>query len=459
MSSSSGPAARGSSGQSASRGARCQGKRPYFTAEWNDPQTGRKRRESTGEKSRREAERYAARLEDMINSGQYGAIRVLWKDFRELYIGYHFRSEEELEKLRALALKKGMGKRRTKVKNRWTASTKARVETALNAIERILKPKFLSSVNDAAIVKLTNELLDSGRSPAGVASCLRHVKAALRWANRKRLLSNMPDIEMPEGANVSGGRAVTAEEFDRMLQTVPKVVRERDVESWRHLLECLWFTGLRLGEAMKLSWTDDKDLLIDLEGKYPKFHIRALASKNGKDQRFPMSPEAAEFLLRTPKFYRYQFATNPSFNGRRAKLAEASRIVATIGEMAKIFVARTPDGYPIFATAHDLRRSFATRWAAKVTPSVLQGLMRHASPATTAKFYSDLGGDPIAEAVWQASGKDVPKMSESAAKLTITEPSPALPVSSDRLEGTDVSHYDSQSSVDSSTSRARSSVG
>ena len=56
-----------------------------------------------------------------------------------------------------------------------------------------------------------------------------------------------------------------------------------------------------------------------------------------------------------------------------------------------------------FATAHDLRRSFGTRWAKRVMPAVLQRLMRHAEIATTMKYYVTMDADSVADELW---GKD-----------------------------------------------------
>ena len=53
-----------------------------------------------------------------------------------------------------------------------------------------------------------------------------------------------------------------------------------------------------------------------------------------------------------------------------------------------------------FATAHDLRRAFGTRWAKKVMPAVLQRLMRHQSIGTTMKFYVGIEADDVAADLW-----------------------------------------------------------
>jgi integrase len=51
--------------------------------------------------------------------------------------------------------------------------------------------------------------------------------------------------------------------------------------------------------------------------------------------------------------------------------------------------------------AHDLRRSFGQRWAARIMPQILMQLMRHETIETTMKYY--VGRE--AEALWAAVGK------------------------------------------------------
>jgi integrase len=53
-----------------------------------------------------------------------------------------------------------------------------------------------------------------------------------------------------------------------------------------------------------------------------------------------------------------------------------------------------------FASAHDLRRSFGTRWAGRVKPAILQLLMRHESIETTMKYYVDQDADDISDQLW-----------------------------------------------------------
>lgn len=57
-----------------------------------------------------------------------------------------------------------------------------------------------------------------------------------------------------------------------------------------------------------------------------------------------------------------------------------------------------------FASAHDLRRAFGTRWSSRVTPAVLQQLMRHVSIETMLKFYIEQDADTLARVLWESSG-------------------------------------------------------
>ena len=120
------------------------------------------------------------------------------------------------------------------------------------------------------------------------------------------------------------GRPITGEEFDRMVLAIPaglvevsqrqrkkepkrpvkhttKVITPAIEASWRHYLTGLWLSGLRLEESLVLSWDEDAPFSIDLTGRRPAFRILAEAQKSGRDEILPMTPDFAEFILRTPE--------------------------------------------------------------------------------------------------------------------------------------------------------------
>jgi integrase len=149
-----------------------------------------------------------------------------------------------------------------------------------------------------------------------------------------------------------------------------------------------------LRESVALSWDADEPFTVDLAGRHPQFRI--LKQKSGKQQLLPMTPDFTEWLLQTPEDAR----SGPVFPIRVGRDA-AGRIVSRIGKRARVVVDKAAGK---FATAHDLRRSFGTRWSQHVMPATLQKMMRHASIKTTMAFYVDREADDIAAELWRVHG-------------------------------------------------------
>ena len=68
-----------------------------------------------------------------------------------------------------------------------------------------------------------------------------------------------------------------------------------------------------------------------------------------------------------------------------------------------------------FASAHDLRRAFGTRWASRVRPATLQLLMRHRSIETTLKYYVAQDADEVGDELWRNYGDSPAGRSASSA--------------------------------------------
>ena len=114
----------------------------------------------------------------------------------------------------------------------------------------------------------------------------------------------------------------------------------------------------------------------------------------------PITPDFAKFLLATPKDERHGrfFNLKGLYSGKPISPKRVSRIVSSIGEKTGVVVNKAAEKY---ASAHDLRRAFGTRWATKVKPATLKMLMRHQTIETTMKDYVDLDADDIASELWQ----------------------------------------------------------
>lgn len=238
--------------------------RKYYRMAYVDPITEKKVVRSTKKTTRRDAERVSAVWESELREGRFQPDkRITWEQFRERY---------EKEKLASLADK-----------------TQVASNTAFNHLENLINPKRLASLNSITLSRFQAELRKTEIRETSIACHLRHIKSALNWAVSIGLLTKMPKIEMPRRAKgvAMRGRPIVAEEFERMIATVPKV-RKRDPGNWQRFLTGLWLSGLRLGEALALSWDEDAPFAMDLSGKHPRFRIWAEAEKGHRDRFLPI---------------------------------------------------------------------------------------------------------------------------------------------------------------------------
>jgi integrase len=146
--------------------------------------------------------------------------------------------------------------------------------------------------------------------------------------------------------------------------------------------------------------------------------IPAESEKGGTHRLLPLVPEAAELFQNVAKADRAGWVFRPlnkqgePLSRSRWAVGDAFEAIATkagvvVGEREKL----DSDGKPVivkeYASAHDLRRAFGTRWARRVMPTVLRELMRHASVSTTMAYYVTQNAEATAEVLWVAAGNTV----------------------------------------------------
>ena len=92
----------------------------------------------------------------------------------------------------------------------------------------------------------------------------------------------------------------------------------------------------------------------------------------------PVTPDFARLLEETP------------VEDRRGRVFKCS---TTRTDNASSTIVQFCRAAGVKGSAHDFRRSFATRWARRLPAQALQRLMRHSSLATTMTFYAtgDIG--------------------------------------------------------------------
>ena len=117
-----------------------------------------------------------------------------------------------------------------------------------------------------------------------------------------------------------------------------------------------------------------------------------------------MTPDFATFLMETPEAERVGrvFKLDGLNTAKPISSRWVGMIVSEIGRRAGVVVNKA-DGK--FASAHDLRRSYATRWAPRVKPATLQLLMRHADISTTLKYYVAQDAADVSDELWDQWGQ------------------------------------------------------
>ncbi len=167
------------------------GDRPVYYAQYRDEVTGKKVRKSTGEKTKRKAERFAVQWEADIKSGKSAG--STWSNFRERFTMEH-----------CITLRD---------------STAQSYETILDQLEAFSKPLRLESVTADFISRWRVHLVKIGVSDSTRATYLRTLKASLNWAASVGLLSAVPRFpkDKRKDSGKHRGRALTAAEVQMMI--------------------------------------------------------------------------------------------------------------------------------------------------------------------------------------------------------------------------------------------------
>lgn len=339
-----------------------------------DPVTGRQKRRSAGTKNPKEAERAAERWQTELSKGKFKPPEDLtWQEFRDRF------EDQSLD-----------GK---------SSGYFAVFHSAFKRFEEATEIQMLRDVPDL-MDTFELALRRSSLSVNTVRTYLKHFRTAVEWAVEKGYLAESPKkTRLPDAIDEMKGRPLSDDEFQTILAAVPSVVGVEQSNDWKLYLQGLWLSGLRRQESLILSWDEHAPFAVDMTGLYPRFRIKGKAQKSRKSQFLPMTPDFAEWLLKAyPASERTELVFNPcGVAGARLTGSEAGRYISSIGKVAGVEVK---PGSGKFATCHDFRRSFGTRWSRRVMPAELKMLMRHADVETTMKYYVDIDSEHIAAGLW-----------------------------------------------------------
>lgn len=389
--------------------------KPCLQLRWKDDD-GKWKQQATEETRRREAERLADMKAKELDAG-VSRFALDWHDFCQRY------KSERLCMLRPNS------------RSDWRTASELyghfmKPETVRDLTANEIS-KFIAELRKPYVYTKGKEIHTKHFTQDRIAKFLGEIRRALTWAAKIRLIDDVPFIAIPtkRSSSVMHARPVTTEEFERMLAAVPAVVADRlkaafkranekrfvellalekaMVASWTDALNKYWLSGFRLEEATNMSWDQpDVHCIEGIDRMRPKLRIRSEFEKGKRDRLYPLTPDFVEYLRRTPAPERTGLLINPlTSKGRTTSKTTIGRMISDIGKEAKVVVDIDPlTKKRKLASAHDLRRSFGTRWAPLVKPITLQHLMRHESITTTMKFYVDQDATGTADEVWEAFG-------------------------------------------------------
>ena len=150
-------------------------------------------------------------------------------------------------------------------------------------------------------------------------------------------------------------------------------------------------------EAVKLTWYEGPFAVENIDARRPMFYIEPDAEKGGKARRLPLTPDFVDLLRGIPEEKRVGFVF-PIPGKKVTRLKSTRDIGRRISEAGEAAGIRVNDSK--YASAHDLRRAFAVRWAPRVTQTVLCELMRHESIESVKQYYLGQAAEATADAVW-----------------------------------------------------------
>jgi integrase len=231
------------------------------------------------------------------------------------------------------------------------------VERYLDRYARALRGLPATAVDRKRIA----DLLDSIARHSGAVSANRartSLSALFTWAMRKGLHDQNPVIATETRKEKSRHRVLT----DPELSTVWNTVGEGD---YADIIRLLILTGQRASEIADLRWSEidfDEDLIS----------LPPERTKNGRPHEIPMSAAVRDILQRRPRSGARDFVLGSGAGGFSAWAKSKERLDKRIADKL---------GKPLpHWTAHDLRRTAATRMAdLGEGPHIVEAVLNHVS--------------------------------------------------------------------------------
>jgi integrase len=230
---------------------------------------------------------------------------------------------------------------------------------------------------------------------------LRNCRTIFNDAINWQLIKNNPfrNVRKPK-STVKRWHYLKSDEYSRLLEAAPSL-------RWKALYALAYTAGLRLGEALNLTWADidlKKKVLIvqNREGTdiMPPFYV-----KDNEKRTIPLPKQTVDllielrlsnpgifkvpYILLTERQYNSMIAKYDSYRKQRRPWLNRNMANNQLTNF-KLHVKKAgikPNGQ---LAIHTLRKSCIKTWADHLPPNVTKELAGHADLATTMKYYNQV---------------------------------------------------------------------
>lgn len=244
-------------------------------------------------------------------------------------------------------------------------------ETKLFRWRKHLKPEFgklqLEDVRPPMVEDYKRRRILLGAKPSTVNKEIRLLRHMLRMAVRWGILGEDPlrEVEMAPERDPDVWTYLRRDEAERLIQTINP--------TYRDLLEFLLFTGLRVGDALRLRWED-----VDLDRGV--LYVRGSRTKSGRPFGVPLHERARAVLERRNEEV-LRDATGIDWRSLRIFPHSEDWFRRAFKK------ALRETGLPESIRIHDLRHTFASWLALSGAPlQDIQALLGHRQITTTLRY-------------------------------------------------------------------------
>lgn len=273
---------------------------------------------------------------------------------------------------------------RSRFESEWASelrpNTQSSIKSALNLAESLLSPTTPGDLMN--LNTFYQAAKEKGLKSTSIRTYCKKLKVALDWAGRRHWVHGkvqQPDVpaktlrKLPKEPLTDEQLSVLFATADALGDGAPLLIRG------------LAYSGMRISEAEELRW-DRGVFRMNLANR--TFTVDALGDKAGRDRIVPMTCEFRDLVGEVSPDQRMGYVFLPECEDR----SELRQLVLKVGKAVKPSLGR-------IATPHDYRRTFASKWAMKVQPFILQKMLRHDSLMTTLKFYVNVQALEAAKAI------------------------------------------------------------